>query len=82
MLLMGGTVKTTVHQIEYFWLAGSAHVDNRTWADVGVWVSKNERALNRRSQSEVAQEVVAQFPSLDEVVVRDYGGKSCKWRKS
>lgn len=81
-ILIGGSVKTTVHQIEYHWPTKSAFLNAKLWSEVGVWVGKNERFLNRKDQATVAQELADTFPDMDEVVVRDYAGKSAKWRRA
>jgi hypothetical protein len=51
------------------------------WSRIGVWISQNEKVLNKRTQDEVCRLVSEQFPELVEVESKDYSGRLARWRK-
>jgi len=77
----GGYFKTTVFKISVFWKTEGDFLDSRVWSNAGNWIRINDRWINKRQPHEVAERVASEIPSLAEVIVDDYSGKSAKWVK-
>jgi hypothetical protein len=77
----GGYWKTTNSQITAHWPLQGGSRDFGMWSRIGVWISQNEKVLNKRTQDEVCRLVSEQFPELVEVESRDYSGRLARWRK-
>jgi hypothetical protein len=80
-LKVGAEFKTTSHRIECFWPASGKYLDNKTWHDVGVWISKCGRAIDKKDRKDLIAELAEQFPVLNEITIRDYAGLADKWSK-
>lgn len=77
----GGYWKTSNCNITALWLTEGGSRDFGVWSRVGVWIAKNERALNKKPHDEVCKLVSEQFPELVEIEARDYSGRLARWAK-
>jgi hypothetical protein len=71
----GAELKTTNRIIRVFWPSERDARDFRVYSDVGQWVGKNEKVLNKTPLEKCCKLIAEQFPQLTEVEVRDYTGR-------
>ena len=71
-LLTGGTAKTTNLQIEYAWPCGPDSFNRRLAREIGMWIAKNEKQLNKKVVHDAVQVLMDEFPDLSYVEVKDY----------
>lgn len=80
-MLTGGQTKTTSHNITYWWETASDAFDFKMRNQVGSWIGKNEKALNKQTHSKVCKLLAEQFPELVEIESRDTMGRMARWTK-
>lgn len=77
----GGYWKTTNHQITVYWPDQGQQRNFNTWGQVGTWISQNEKVLNKKPETGVAQLVMEQFPFVELVECRDFSGRAARMTK-
>jgi hypothetical protein len=81
MMEAGGHVKTFVHRITYFWETLGDSRDFKFSSEVGQWVAKNEKVLDKKRETEVVRLLHEQFPALTHVETKDDHGRLARWVK-
>lgn len=77
----GGYWKTTNHQITVYWHDQGTTRNFGQWGAVGTWIAKNEKVLNKKSETQVCQLVAEQFADAVIVECRDFAGRAARWAK-
>jgi hypothetical protein len=71
----GTNVRTFVHRIDCYWETLGDARDFKFSSQVGMWVSQNEKVLDKKRETEVVQLLKEQFPTLTLVSSRDDHGR-------
>lgn len=71
----GTNVRTFVHRIDCYWDTLGDSRDFKFASQVGMWVSQNEKVLDKKRETEVVQLLKEQFPTLTLVSSRDDHGR-------
>lgn len=66
----GETVKTSAYTIHYWWESEGGNRDRALGNPVAVWVTKNQRVLDKKESTEVVKLIKEQFPYLLEIEAR------------
>jgi hypothetical protein len=77
----GGYVKTTNHQLSYYWAPRGDARDFAYSSAVGKWVSDNEKVLNKKRELEVVKLLSDQFPDLLLIEAKDFSGRAARLQK-
>jgi hypothetical protein len=77
----GGYWKGTNFQVTVYWPTLGTSRDFTQWGQVGSWVSKNEKVLNKKHLTELCKLVCEQFPEVNIVESRDFSGRCARWEK-
>lgn len=80
-MLTGGQTKTTSHIITYWWPTASDAFDFRMGNQVGAYIGKAEKGLNKKTHVQVCKLLAEQFPELVEIESRDTMGRLARWTK-
>jgi hypothetical protein len=75
MMQAGCNVRTMVHRIDCYWDTLGDARDFKYAGEIGLWVARNEKVLDKRRETEVVQLVQEQFPTLKLVTSRDDHGR-------
>jgi len=75
MMQAGCNVRTMVHRIDCYWDTLGDARDFKFSGEVGLWVAKNEKVLDKRRETEVVQLIHEQFHALKLVTSRDDHGR-------
>jgi hypothetical protein len=75
MMQAGCNVRTMVHRIDCYWDTLGDARDFKFSGEIGLWVARNEKVLDKRRETEVVQLVQEQFPALKLVTSRDDHGR-------
>lgn len=81
MIDSGCHVRTSVHRIDCYWETLGDARDFKYFSDIGLWVGKNERVLDKKRETEVVKMLADQFPSLTAITSRDDHGRLARWKK-
>ena len=66
----GGTVcRTSLHQLDVYWLTLGESGDFRQSSKIGQWVAKNERGLGKKKAAVIAKMILEEFPNICDVRV-------------
>ena len=71
----GCNVRTMVHRIDCYWETLGDSRDFKFASDVGLWIARNEKVLDRKRETEVVKLLKDQFPSLKLIQTRDDHGR-------
>jgi hypothetical protein len=77
----GGYVRTTNHQLTYYWEPLGDSRDFAYGSQVGAWVAKNEKVLNKKRELDVVKLLADQFPDLVLIETRDFSGRAARFQK-
>jgi hypothetical protein len=80
-MLSGDITKTSNYTISYWWEASSDSHDRKLGGDVGLWIGKNSRALDKQRAGDVLKTLAEQFPYLTEAEAKHVQLQSARWRK-
>jgi hypothetical protein len=77
----GGYVRTTNHQLTYYWEPLGDSRDFSYGSQVGAWVAQNEKVLNKKRDLEVCKLLADQFPGLVLIESKDFSGRAARFQR-
>ena len=76
--MAGGYYKLDGHQITAYWDTLGEGRDFGYWSQVGTWIGKNNKVLNKKRDHEICQLVAEQFPDVQIVECKDFSGRCAR----
>lgn len=76
----GCNVRTMVHRIDCYWETLGDARDFKMSSEIGLWVGKNEKVLDKKRETDVVQLLHEQFPGLRFIASRDDHGRLARWQ--
>lgn len=66
-ILAGDKIKTFSYTLLVWWESEGTNRDGMLGGQVGTWIAKNEKVLNKKRSNEVVKLLAEQFPWLKEI---------------
>lgn len=79
MIESGCHIRTSVHRIDCYWESLGDARDFKLFSDIGLWIGKNEKVLDKKREAEVVRLVADQFPQVTLCHSRDDHGRLARW---
>jgi hypothetical protein len=79
-MLAGSAGKTSNYKISFFWPTVGDKADFVMASQVGQWIGKNAKVLDKKLPCEVLKLVLEQFPTLQEIDAIHFNGPLARYR--
>lgn len=77
--MTGYQIRTVNHVIDYYWPTFGSSRDDAVSRKVALWISKNEKVLNKQHPTECCKLLSEQFPELTLIEIRGAHGWLGRW---
>lgn len=78
-MLAGTQLKTTNYTLKLYWHTLGHARDFNYSGKIGVWLSKNERVINKAEGSQAIKFLQEQFPELVLIDLMDFAARLARW---